>query len=167
MAFDSRPIYVPTQEDPIRTYRPGSKTATGVIYKQPMNYAQELASDFDLTQSDILPSTGNPVWDDLVKEKMGQYIEPYVIAYVKDMGEEYPASAARQEYFEGLTYSNKILYLKDRFKAAANEARRDARRDSPALWDQVDKSRQSPLDVQAARERAAQMQGRAMVGEQR
>ena len=167
MVFDSRPIYVPTQEDPIRTYRPGSKTVTGVIYKQPMNYAQELASDFDLTQSDILPSTGNPVWDDLVKEKMGQYIEPYVIAYVKDMGEEYPASAARQEYFEGLTYSNKILYLKDRFKAAANEARRDARRDSPALWDQVDKSRQSPLDVQAARERAAQMQGRAMVGEQR
>ena len=167
MAFDSRPIYVPTQEDPIRTYRPGSKTATGVIYKQPMNYAQELASDFDLTQSDILPSTGNPVWDDLVKEKMGQYIEPYVIAYVKDMGEEYPASAARQEYFESLTYSNRILYLKDRFAAAANEARRDARREAPLLWDQVDKSRKPPLEVQAAREKAAQMQGRAMSGEQR
>ena len=53
------------------SYAPFIKFFTGMTFKDPPNVVQKETARLGFTQSDILPSSGTPLWDNLVKEYMG------------------------------------------------------------------------------------------------
>ena len=149
---------IPTRRAPPRSHEPGIKLATGIIFKEPLNRAQELADKYDLSLSDIVPSTGNAVWDDLVEQKLGNRIFRDVTARVSDVGT--PMSKDYARLFENKEYYEKVQTLRDLFRAAANKARQEARKEAPMLWDLVQKSKRDYREVGALREKRNRAMGR-------
>jgi hypothetical protein len=149
---------IPTRRAPPRSHEPGIKLATGIIFKEPLNRAQELADKYDLSLPDIVPSTGNAVFDDLVMEKLGNRIFRDVTARVSDVGT--PMSKDYARLFENKEYYEKVQTLRDLFRAAANKARQEARKEAPMLWDLVQKSKRDYREVGALREKRNRAMGR-------
>jgi hypothetical protein len=63
-------------------------------------------------------------------------------------------------HFENKDYYDKVQTLRDLFRAAANKARYDARKEAPMLWDLVQKSRRDYREVGALRENRNRAMGR-------
>jgi len=143
-------VKIPTRRASPRSHRPGLKLLSGITTKEPLNLAQELADEYDLSMSDILPSTGNPVWDDVVKDKMGDHIWSEVTSKIKDIGTPLSRESARE--FRDKGRYGRIMMLKDLFRNAAENARQEAREENPMLWDLVERSRRDYREVLADRE---------------
>lgn len=62
--------------------------------------------------------------------------------------------------FENKEYYEKVQTLRDLFRAAANKARQEARKEAPMLWDLVQKSKRDYREVGALREKRNRAMGR-------
>lgn len=113
----------PLQKDPPVTYAPLWKASTGFTFASPKGIAKRETERFDFSPTDILPPSGNPVFDRLVSREMGIMVDEVLNPRLE--GEYY------QETLK--TRAQKVDYLRTQLEHIRNEARRRVRINNPDL----------------------------------
>jgi len=81
------PAYSPTRAEPIRREAPALRQVTGITLAQEKNPAEKELARFQFDRKEILPKSGDPLFDNLWSKHMGQLVEERLGAYVT--GEAY------------------------------------------------------------------------------
>ena len=112
------------------SYAPLTKLLTGMTFKDPKNALENALDKYAFSRSDILPSSGNKLWDRIMAQQMGEQIEA-------DRLPEYVAS----DSFQRMTPENQQKTLRLHLRRARRSAMFASRNMEPELWDKVRQER--------------------------
>ena len=108
------------------SYAPIVKLLTGMTFKSPPNILEKETAKHGFTQSDILPSSGTRLWNNLVKEYMGPLLESGKLTEL-----------VKRPTYQKMSASQQVQYLRQGLRMARQSAIAAATVDHPRLAKEV------------------------------
>ena len=123
-------VQLATRGDAPFSYAPAIKMLTGMTFKDPARTIEKETAKHGFTKSDILPSSGNKLWDNLVASYMGPALD-----------ESYVFTLLEKPAYKNASTPQQVKWLRLFLKGARQAAVAQARNSHPMLFQQVIKRR--------------------------